>query len=85
MGALAANRQVATVAQATVAAKVHQALDVHLRVTTQVAFDSVVGVDVLTHGHNFGVGQFVDPAGLVDADSFADGLGGGAAGRACRR
>jgi len=75
MGALAADRQVAAVAQATVATQIHQALDVHLHFTAQVAFDGVVLVDVLADLQDFGVGQFVDPAGLVDADGIADGAG----------
>jgi hypothetical protein len=47
VGALTAHRQVAAVAQATVAAEVHQALDVHLHFAAQVAFDGEVGVDML--------------------------------------
>jgi len=42
-GALAMNREVAAVAQATVAADLDQALDVHLHFAAQVALDLVVG------------------------------------------
>jgi len=45
--ALATNRQITTVAQATVATKVHQTFDVHLHFAAQVTFDFVVGVDML--------------------------------------
>src|SRR3982751_4852991 len=38
VGALAANREAATVAQSAIAANVHQALDVHLHLLTKVAF-----------------------------------------------
>mmetsp|Transcript_908 Transcript_908/g.1726 ORF Transcript_908/g.1726 Transcript_908/m.1726 type:complete len:327 (+) Transcript_908:1106-2086(+) len=72
VGALTANGQVATVTQATVGTEVHQTFDVHLGLTTQVTFDGVVGVDVLTDGENLGVGQLVDATCGVDADCFAD-------------
>src|SRR3546814_8023487 len=47
LGALAAHRQALAVAQAAVAAEVHQALDVHGHVAAQVALDHVVAVDGL--------------------------------------
>jgi hypothetical protein len=47
---LTAYRKVATVAQAAVAAKIHQTLDVHCRFTTQVTFNGEVGVDEFTNG-----------------------------------
>src|SRR6056297_416940 len=75
VGTLTANRKVAAVAQTTIGAKVHKALDVHLNFATQVTFDGVVAIDVLTQGQCFGVAEFVDPAGGVDASCFADGLG----------
>ena len=60
--------------QATVTAKVHQTLDVHLNFTTQVTFNGEVRIDVLTDGQNFCVGQFVHAACALDAYSFADGF-----------
>ena len=72
MGTLTTNRQVTTVAQATVATKVHQTLDVHLRVATQVTFDGVVFVDILTDFQDFSIRKFVDTTCGIDANSFAD-------------
>src|SRR5262249_8468458 len=42
MGALAAHRQPAAVPQPTVAAKVHQPLDVHCDLTSQITLDEIV-------------------------------------------
>ena len=76
MGTLTANRQVAAVAQATVAAQVHQALDVHLNFAAQVALDVQVGIDMFANGQNLGIAQFVHATAGVDVHGFTDGLGG---------
>src|SRR5580704_13129963 len=47
MRALAADRKPATMPNAAVASEIHQALDRLLKITAQVAFDFVVGVDHL--------------------------------------
>src|SRR5215470_15631662 len=47
MGALAADRQSATVPQPAVAAEVHQPLDIHGDFAPQVPFDHIVAVDDL--------------------------------------
>ena len=62
-------------AQAAVAAKIHQALDVHLNFAAQVTFNGEICVDMFTNCQNFGVAQLVHTAGGVDANSFADGFG----------
>src|SRR6056297_2139480 len=76
VGALAAHGQVAAMAQAAIAAEIHQPLDVHLHLAAQVTFDRQVGVDMFADRQNFGVGEFVDPAALVDAHGVADLAGG---------
>src|SRR5690606_19170088 len=54
---LAAHGQTAAVAQAPVAADVHQPLDVHLHAATQVAFHLVVGGDKIAQTVGFLLGQ----------------------------
>ncbi len=72
MGALAANRQVLAVTQATIAAQIHQTLDVHRNFTAQVALDGEVGVDVLANGQHFGVRKLIHATRTVDVQGFAD-------------
>ena len=55
--ALAADRQVAAMTQAAIAAEVHQTLDVHRDFAAQIAFDDVVAVDGFADLQDFGVGQ----------------------------
>jgi hypothetical protein len=50
------------VAQATVAAKVHQTLDVHRSFAAQVTFNHVITVDGFTDLQDFCVGKLVDAA-----------------------
>src|ERR1700710_393111 len=45
VGALTAHRQTATMAQAAIAAKVHQTLDVDADFTAKIALDQIVAVD----------------------------------------
>src|SRR3546814_6377409 len=72
LGALAAHRQALAVAQAAVAAEVHQALDVHGHVAAQVALDHVVAVDGLADAGDLVIGQLVHPARLRNAHLAAD-------------
>ena len=72
MGALAANRKVTAVAQATIATKIHQALDIHLHFTAKVTFNSEICVDMFPNREHFGVAEFVDPACSVNIYSFTD-------------
>src|SRR3982751_2500230 len=53
MGALTTHRQSAAMTQAAVAAKIHQTLDVHAGLATQVAFHHVVAVDHFTDLQHF--------------------------------
>ena len=80
MGALTADRQALTVTQATVAADVHEALDVLALLTTEVALDHEVGlIDVLADGVNFLLGEVLDTGVRIDVRLRADLAGGGAA------
>src|SRR6185369_8392894 len=70
-GALTTQRQAATVAEATIATQVHQALDVDRRFATQVTFDGELAhlfADLL----EIGVGQVLDLLRAVDAAAVAD-------------
>ncbi|MNU94612.1 hypothetical protein D3C71_845990 [compost metagenome] len=60
MRALTADRKVTTVTQAAVAAEVHQTLDVHRRIATQVTFDLVVAVDGFADLKNFSIRQLMN-------------------------
>ena len=62
--------------QTAIATQIHQAFDVHLCVAAQVALDHVIRIDMFTKLQNFGIRQVIDPAGLINADSIADCLGG---------
>src|SRR5215210_1004738 len=72
VGALAADREALSMAQATVAGEVHQPLDVHRRLAPQIAFDIVVGVDRLADVQNFLVGEVLDPLFRPDAELLGD-------------
>src|SRR5690349_18367696 len=62
VGTLPAHREAAAVAQATVAAKVHQPLDVHRNFAPQIALDDIVAVDHLAQLQHFLIGQLRYPA-----------------------
>src|SRR5690606_25270168 len=69
--ALATNRQRAAVAQAAIAAQIHQPLDIHRNFATQIALDLIVTVDGFANGQDLGVGKLIDTtlggnADLVD-------------------
>jgi len=72
---LTAHRQITTMTQATVAALVHQTLNVHLGFTTQVTFNGICGVNMLTNSKNFRIAQLVHATGLVDVCARTDFLG----------
>src|SRR4051812_44016212 len=61
MGALTAHRQSAAMTQAAVAAEIHQTLDVHAGLATQIAFNHVVAVDHFTDLQHFLVAELIDP------------------------
>src|SRR6185312_14276407 len=60
MRALAANRQRAAMAQAAIAAKIHEALDVHRDFAAQIALDLIVAVDGFANLQHFSIGKLVD-------------------------
>jgi len=62
VGALAADGESTTVAQATIVAQIHKPLDVHRDVAAEVTFHDVVAVDGLANLDDFGVGQLIDAA-----------------------
>src|SRR4030088_1866915 len=75
MGALTAHRQSATMTQAAVAAEIHQTLDVHAGLATQIAFDHVVAVDHFTNLQNFLIAQLRNATVIGNLDLLQD-LGG---------
>src|ERR1700738_5003667 len=72
MGALTAHRQSAAMTQAAIAAEIHQTLDVHADLATQIAFDQIVAVDHFTDLQNFLVGQLIDAAVSGNLDFLHD-------------
>jgi hypothetical protein len=70
--ALAANRQTLTVTEATIAAEIHEALDVHRDLAAKITLDDVVAVDRFADLKNLGVGELIDAAICRDADALAD-------------
>jgi len=57
---------------ATIAAKIHQTLDVHGDFATKVAFHDVIAVDGLANLENFGVGELGNAALCRDAHLLAN-------------
>src|ERR1700749_1222210 len=62
VSALAAHWQAAAMTEPTIAAEIHQPLDVDTGLATQIAFDDVVAVDHFTDLEHFGVGELADAA-----------------------
>src|SRR5690606_17445812 len=62
----------AAVAQAAIAAEVHEPLDVHRDLAAQVALDPIVAVDRLADLQHLGVGQLVDAPVGGDANLLDD-------------
>src|SRR5437667_8959071 len=62
MGALTAHRQPAAMTQAAIAPEIHQPLDVHAGLTTQIALDEIVAVDDFTNLQDFLIAQLRDAA-----------------------
>src|ERR1700733_274013 len=72
MGALTAHRQTAAMTQAAVAAEIHQTLDVHPGLATQVAFDQIVAVDHFTNLKDFLIAELIDAAIFWNLDLLHD-------------
>src|SRR3546814_20738104 len=68
-GALAAQRQAATMAQAAVAGQVHQALDGHADLAAEVAFAHVLA-DFGAQALDFRLGHVTDPGRRIPAAGF---------------
>ena len=70
-GTLTTHWQSATMTETTITTNVHQALDVHRRLSTQITFDSEL-CDLVTNFFQIGIGQFLDLFGISNATCFAD-------------
>src|SRR6056297_313333 len=70
-GALTANREAATVAQAPVTSQVHQALDVHADFTSKIAFDAYSG-NGIAQLFLVGLGKVANPSVRRNRALFAD-------------
>jgi hypothetical protein len=75
MGSLTAHWKSTAVAKAPVAAKVHEAFNVHRRVAAKVAFDHVVTINRFTDLKDLGIGQLVDATLGGDLHLRADFVG----------
>jgi len=75
VGALAPDRQIATMAQTPVAAKVHQTLDIHRHFAPQITLNLVVSIYGLADLQNFGVGKLIDTPFQWNANLVADLVG----------
>jgi hypothetical protein len=69
---LATDGELATMAQATVAAKVHKSLDVHCNFAAKIAFDHIITVDRLADLKHFRVSQLIDPTLRRNIDFLAN-------------
>src|SRR5450432_3844106 len=68
MGALTAHWQSAAMTQAAIAAEIHQTLDVHAGLATQIAFDHIVAVDHFADLQHFLVAQLRHAAVIGNLD-----------------
>src|SRR5262249_44667649 len=75
VGALAANRKTAAMAQPAIAPQIHQPFDVHGHFAAQVTFHDEVAVDHLTDLQNFLITELGHPTRLVDVHLVHDLLG----------
>src|SRR5690606_25483612 len=72
VGALAPHRQPLAVPQATIAAQIHQPLDVHCTIAAQVALSHTVAIDGLATTRSLVARQLVVPPVIRNADAGAD-------------
>jgi hypothetical protein len=70
--ALSAHGQAFTVAQAAVAAEIHQALDVHSDFAPEIALNLVLAVNQLAEAQHLIVRELVDAAVIWDREAFAN-------------
>src|SRR5690606_18611009 len=69
---LTVDRKALAVAEATIAAEIHEALDVHRNLAPEVALDEVIAVDGFADLQNLGVRELVNAPLGRDADFAAD-------------
>src|SRR3982075_746999 len=72
MGALTPHRQSAAMTKAAIAAEIHQTLDVHAGLATQVAFDQIVAVDHFADLQHFLIAQLRHAAIIGNLDLLQD-------------
>ncbi len=83
-GALTTHGQAATMAEATIATQIHQALDVDGDLATQVTLDGELA-NGFAHLLQVSVGQILDPLVVGNARSITNGARGGATNAVNRR
>src|SRR5262249_52680228 len=76
VGPLATHRQALAVTQAAVAAQVHQSLDVHGHLATEVTLDLVLALDDLAQGPRLVPGEVLGGRDRIDPGLADDVLGG---------
>jgi hypothetical protein len=72
VGPLAIDRQTAAVTEASIAAKIHQTLDVELNLTAEVALHLVVGVENVADELDLGIRELLDALVFRDIRLFAN-------------
>jgi len=65
--ALATDRQSSTVAEATIAAEIHESLDVGLDLAAQITLDHVIGLKDLAYSGHLLLGEFTGSHSAADA------------------
>src|SRR5690606_14927272 len=75
MSPLATHRQRAAMAQTAIVAEVHEPLDVHGNLPTQIALDAIVAVDGLADLQDLRIGQLIDTPLIRDAALLHDLVG----------
>src|SRR5215468_8901184 len=75
VGALAANRQAAPMAQTPIATEIHEPFDVHRRLAPQIAFDEIVAINHFADLQNLLVCELRHPP-LIRDPHFCDNLPG---------
>ncbi len=58
--------------QSTVAAKIHEALDVHLDLTAQCAFNRKIAFNIVADCDHFSIREFIQSSGLINVQRVAD-------------
>ena len=72
MRALAANGQLVAMTKAAIAPKIHQALDIHRGLATQVTFNRMVCIDRFADLQHFSIAEILHTAGVINAKLVGD-------------